>query len=242
MIRALAAVALLLSLAACGATEGPPTDVVSQTDRDRAAVLIADPLMQSVVGQPVVSYGRFRSEKVGWDRTEVRGRVYEHQPAATGAGPQPALVEVELIKVLTTLRTGGWTIYWSLCTPPPAVPKEGEELPAPVRMPPGVARDEAWQWVAFAFRVTEGVSYFALVSAELDPDSGGAWIDVTMRAPQERDPANLFADRPKALAIGKACVDDKMPAKGLEQGGTMTYLRDWWPFPGESRSADPTPR
>jgi len=234
---ALAVVAVLAAGAAgCGSPPAPATDVTSDTDRARAAVLSADPVLLGAVTAPQVVPGRVRSEKIGWDRTEVRARLYEFKPATVGAGPEPGLVEQQLAASLGKLRTGGWTVYWAMCLPPLT------QATANVHVPGSVPRADGWQWLVFAYKVDKGVSYWSMLVAELDDTVHGAFVDIVMRAPQERDPANLFVDRPKALRAGRTCAEDRKTPTRVEQAGTPAVMRDWWPFPAASHSPNPDRR
>lgn len=106
-----------------------------------------------------------------------------------------------------------------------------------MRIPVGVARAAGWQWLTLGYRVTGGVSYWMMLSAELT--DGDAWVDVVLRAPNARDSANLFRDEPKALDPGKTCAGDGKQARDVEQASSPTMVREWWPFPAHSRSPDP---
>jgi hypothetical protein len=230
-----------LGLGACSKPPPEPTNVVTDVDRQRAELLSSDPVLATAVSPPEVVPGRLISTRVGWDRTEVRARLYAHKPAASGAGPTAGSVETELARTLETLRQGGWTIYWTMCLPPPKQPSLTDPMPTSEPMPADVARSEGFQWLAYGYKVTGGVSYWSMVSAQRLED-GDAWVDIVMRAPNARDTSNLFVDRPKALPAGKTCPEDGQVKNATEQAGSPAALRDWYPFPGYSHSPDPQRR
>jgi len=241
VVGGLLVLAVLSATAACGGAAVQTSDVVSDTDLARAAVLSADPVLVGAVFPPDVRPGRVRTARLGWDRTEVRARLFASHAAAAGAGPTPAAVEAKLAESFATLRAGGWTIHWTLCVPPQAAPTPSPSSTPAASTPAAVLRSGGWQWFATAYKIADGVSYWSMLSAELI-DVGDAWVDIVLRAPQASDPPNLFPDKPKALAAGKTCAEDRREGTNVEQSGSPAIVREWWPFPSQSRSPDPQRR
>jgi len=234
----LTAVAALL-LAGCGRAPAEPTDVTSDVDRERAAYLTSEPLIQAAVEPPLVKPGIVHSNELGWVRTEVQAVLYE---SSGGTGPSPATVEDEVGKATNVLRTGGWTVHWEMCLPPPQmVGMDASAPPTEAPIPVGVNRADGYEWIAAAYKIDEGVSYFALVIGVL-VDGGDAVVEALMRAPNARDPANLFTSAPAALDKDKTCAEDGKVPTAVEQAGTPTIIRDWDPFPNQTQSRDPLQR
>src|SRR5262245_19485506 len=195
-------IAIGAALVACGTAPSHPATAVTEVDRTRAAVLSNDPVLKTAVAPPQVTPGHIISAKLGWDRTEVRARLYAHKPATTGAGPTAGAVEKELATRITALRTEGWNVYWALCLPPNPQAVAGQPMATPEPMPENVVRSEGYQWVVYAYKISSGVSYWSMLTAER-LEGGDAWIDIVLRAPTSAEPSNLFVDRPKTLAAGK---------------------------------------
>jgi hypothetical protein len=253
--------AVLLVGSACARKPVVPTDVVTDTDRDRAAVLSHDPVLAGSV--LTVAPGRLHSAKLGWDRTQVTARIFDQPDAAGNVDVAPEVVEARLATAIATLRTGGWTVHWTLCLPLPQVEPGSDTDPLPVLIPPvepsvtptptpsgpvayvptgalpaGTERQDGFQWVVYAYKIAGGVSYWASLSAA-SVHHLGAFIDVVLRAPGERDPANLFAARPAALPTGPTCAEDKVAANATQEAGVPVQIKDWWPFPDQTHTPDP---
>ncbi len=231
---------LVGAVAACGGGPVEPTDIVSDTDRARAAVLSADPILVGSLAPPEVRPGRVRTAKLGWDRTEVKARLFAHHAPTAGAGPKAGVVETWVAETVGKLRSGGWTVHWTLCLPPPEVQSPGQS-PGPQAGNVGALRTDSWYWFASAYRIDAGVSYWSLLSAVLT-NTGDAWVDIVLRAPQASDPPDLFPDRPKNLPAGGTCTEDGKDATKVEQAGTLAMIREWWAFPAHTRSPDPERR
>ena len=224
---------VLVTLAACAATP-PPTDVVSDTDRQRAATLSHDRLLVRAAEAPVIVPGMLRSTKLGWNRTEVRARIAQLSKMS-GPAVRPGAVEGELADALATMRSEGWLVYFAMCMAPPKATATGQ-APPPVRIPAGIARDWAWQSIALAYRIDNGVSYYAQITTEFNDRTGDGWIDLVLRAPESHDPSNLFPDAPKPLAAKATCLDDGVDTRDVQELGSTEYMRDWYPFPSQTRS------
>ena len=230
--RLLGVVVLVGLVAGCGGTPPPPTDVTSDVDRQRAAILSADPVLKLAVAPPVVHPGVVHSDKLGWDRTEVTAPLYQ---TVGGSGPTAAEVEREVTEATAALRAGGWKIHWEMCLPPPESDLNGMVTEEPIPVP--IARAEGYEWLAGAYKISNGVSYWALVIGVLG--DGDAFVQILLRAPNARDDANLFRPEPDAVATDKTCAEDGVIGEQIEQAGVPTMIRDWWPFPGEHNTRAP---
>jgi hypothetical protein len=226
-------VALLVGLVAgCGGPPPAPTDVTSDVDRERAAFLSNDPVLKLAVSPPHVKPGVVHSEKLGWDRTEVSAELYQ---TVGGTGPTAETVEREVTEATTVLRDGGWKVHWEMCLPPPETDLSGMVTEEPIPVP--IARAPGYEWLAGAYKISNGVSYWALVIGVLG--DGDAFVQILLRAPNARDEANLFRSEPAAVAMEKACAEDGKVSEQVEQAGEPTMIRDWWPFPSEHNSRAP---
>jgi hypothetical protein len=226
-------VALLVGLVAgCGGAPPPPTDVTSDVDRQRAAILSEDPVLKLAVAPPHVHPGVVHSEKLGWDRTEVTAELYQ---TLGGTGPTALVVEQQVTEATSVLRQGGWKVHWEMCLPPPEVDLNGMVNEDPIPVP--IVRAPGYEWLAGAYKITNGVSYYALVIGVLG--DGDAFVQILLRAPNARDDANLFRSEPAAVAMEKACAEDGKVSEKVEQAGDPTMIRDWWPFPSEHNSRAP---
>lgn len=226
-------VALLVvaGLAGCGGPP-PPTDVTSDVDRERAAFLSADPILEQALSTPRVTPGLVHNEKLGWVRTEVTAQIFK----TAGGSPTPESVEQEVARAAATLRRGGWLIHWEMCLPPPEINFMGMVEEDPIPIP--VARAPGYEWLASGYKINNGVSYWVLLLGALG-DDGEAVLEVLFRAPNARDAANLFDPEPVAVPVEQACAEDGRIGKDIEKAGTPTVMRDWWPFPAETRTRDP---
>jgi hypothetical protein len=277
VVGGVALAVLLGGVASCGGKPAAPIDVVSDTDRDRAAILAKDPVLATAVLVPTVTPGRVHSAKLGWDRTEVTARIFEQRTGPNGTDLTPTEVEHQLAAVLTKLRAGGWSVHWALCLPkPPSLEdlfNDPTMLPEPVATTPppgpspsptptpsvspspgatGVPKTPAltghlpsdiepvdgYQWAVFAYRISAGVSYWAELSAGI-VTAQEAYIDVVLRAPEDRDPADLFTTAPPALAAGTTCAEDGRATTKIQEDGLPILVRDWYPFPTQSHVPDP---
>jgi hypothetical protein len=262
----LVAIALLAGTTACHAQKPTPPDPQEvATNQARADALRAEPILHDTVGPPVVHPGGVISEKLGWSRTEVDARLFQDIAGSDGEGPPPAQVEQKVTAALAVMRQAGWTAHWAMCLPPPPHPEDElspsasgtpaptptpTPTPTPIRAPATSAnasppppipidppRADGYEWVIYAYKSANSVSYWAMLYGAL-LHSGDAWLDIVLRAPAARDPADLIG-QPTAIAAGKSCVDDGKNTTTVEQSGTPTAMRDWWPFPAQSHSPNP---
>ncbi len=223
----------VLGLAAC-AQAPAPVAAASDVDRDRAAYLADEPIVRAAVAAPQITPGVAHGDGLGWDRTEVNAEIYA---SAGGEGPTPEEVEQEVADAVRILRSSGWTIHWEMCLPPPSYNANGVPLPDSVEIPMPVQRAEGHEWLAAAYKITGGVSYWALVlGAQVD---GDAAVNVVLRAPNAQDNANLIRATPDPIPTDRACAEDGRLGTEIEQAGTPVLVRDWLPFPAESHSPNP---
>jgi hypothetical protein len=101
-----------------------------------------------------------------------------------------------------------------------------------------VIYDEAWEEIVLVNKVLDGVSYWGMVSSAI-AEKRGAYIDVVMRAPNARETPNLFPTAPPDLPAGSTCAEDGKPSTAVQAAGVPLIVKDWDPFPGASRAADP---
>ncbi len=230
----LAGFAALVVVAAAGCGGEPlPTDVASDVDRTRARLLSEEHIVRSAVGSAVITPGVVHNELLGWDRTEVTARVYTSEG---GVGPTPEALEREVAAAVDMLRRGGWTIHWEMCLPEPIYDLYGglNEQPIPMEVP----RMPGHEWLAAGYKIADGVSYWVLVAGARIVD-GTAFVDVILRAPNARDSSNLLPVEPESVAAERRCAEDGIVTPDIQQAGTPTMMRDWWPFPAQDRSPDP---
>ena len=88
------------------------------------------------------------------------------------------------------------------------------------------------------YKITDGVSYWVLIAGALIVDGTG-FVDVILRAPNARDSSNLFQVEPNPIGADQRCAEDGVVAPDIQQAGTPTMMRDWWPFPAQERSPEP---
>jgi hypothetical protein len=99
------AVPLILLLAGCPAG-GSAREGTTEADRQRAAVLRADPLL---AGAPVTAGDAYTGSFSGWHRTAGERRV----AVAPGGA-----VAASAAALLTRARAGGWRVFAARCDPP----------------------------------------------------------------------------------------------------------------------------
>lgn len=175
------------------------------TDRARVDVLLAEPVVaRDDDGGPEVVLGRYRSEQLGWERHEVQ--VGLAIPTATPDGVQAVVRDT-----VRVMRDAGWTVLHAACSP--ARPEADS----------AVLTDRTWE--ARFVRTADGVSYWARIDAELRSD-GVAGAGIELRAPNERDPADLFTDRPPDLPA--TCLEAASPSTEAAEAGLPATLEPHW--------------
>ena len=136
VITRLSATAAVLALvlagaAACSRAPREPTDVVSDIDLARAAVLSADPVLKNAVSAPSVQPGKVRSAQLGWDRTQINAQLYLVKTGPDKVDPTPTEVEHQLAALITQLRDGGWNVHWAVCLPHATTTAAIDPTPSP---------------------------------------------------------------------------------------------------------------
>jgi hypothetical protein len=205
-----ATVVLVAGLVGCDGTP-PPAEPSTGVDRQRAELLRAE---QVFVGAepPSVQPGWVHADRI-LRRTEVSGAVARWP---RGAAPDVALQALEdrADTVLAVFRRSGWTVLWSSCSPP--TPLSG---PMPSRTP--LDADEAaqeWRWRAAGYKIVDGVSYWFRLDVRGDRTGAGT-ARVLLRAPNNEESANLFADVPGGLGSADTCIERAgVPPKVEEEG------------------------
>jgi hypothetical protein len=230
VLRPISATLLLLAVVA-GATAGcttGPHDVVTQIDRDRAAVLAHDPVTALALRPATVTAGVWLNDKLGWRRGLVAFEAYSTAPG--GSDHTVAGFEGHVATVLSGLRSAGWSVYWVACLPSTDPTAPGAVTAAPTAYPalPGGQRPSGtWQWLAAAYKLSGGVSYAATVYADFW-SAAPSTIDVDLLAPNQHDPADLFPDRPAALGQGSTCAEDGGAATAPQQQGVAAFVAQDW--------------
>jgi len=209
---------LLVALLATGCPATAPAGTGSSpVDRLRAETMRADPLL-SGVDAPVVSLGRDYGDATGWDRGEVTGDRYRRAPGDPPPAPDFAAAAAHLAAAVAAARAAGWTVYHAACRPPaPHASTPGQ---------PGYADPalDVYVWRVYAYRLVDRVSYWAFLELTAQRN-GGAVLAVTLRAPNHRDPDDLFPDRPAALAAGGTCVESPGAPADPVAAGTPADVR-----------------
>ena len=224
--------AVLFGATACSHAPREPTDVVSDVDMARAAELSGDPVLKNARTAPVVTPGRYHSARLGWDRTEVDAELYLERTGPDGVDPTPAEVEKQMAALITQVRAGGWNVHWVMCLPNSDL--VGDLTSVPLEVP--VYR--GWEEVVLINKLKDGVSYWGMMVATIVAEAGAS-IDLVLRAPNARDPANLFPIAPPMLAPSDSCAEDGKQSGALQSSGVPLIIRDWYPFPAQSKSPDP---
>jgi hypothetical protein len=136
VITRLSATAAVLALVlagagACNRAPKEPTDVVSDIDQARAAVLSGDPVLKNAVSAPSVQPGRVRSAQLGWDRTQINAQLYLVRTGPDKVDPTPTEVEHQLGALIGQLRDGGWNVHWAVCLPHATTTAAIDPTPSP---------------------------------------------------------------------------------------------------------------
>jgi hypothetical protein len=220
-------VGLLTMVSLAGCPEPTPDDVQTRVDVDRATYLKAEPIFAKT-DQPVeVQVGKVIGDTFGWDRTEVGARTYARDK--TEPPPAPSLDDVHrrVVATLDGLRKSGWRLLYTKCDVPDL---EGQN--------PELAAEAEWTWIATGYKVAAGVSYSVYLHAVTNR-TGVVSIDVVTRAPNHRDPADLFPDAPAGLARGENCAERATIGNRSESDGVDLSIGSQRSYPRSSHSADP---
>jgi hypothetical protein len=121
---------------------------------------------------------------------------------------------------------------------PSTTPSPSERDLALSNVPVEVPQYDGWEEVVMVNKLSDGVSYWGMLVATIIDDSG-AFINLTMRAPNVRDVANLFPVPPPQLPAGSTCAEDGKTSTTLQAAGVPVLIKDWLPFPAQSKSPDP---
>jgi hypothetical protein len=134
---------VLAGAAACNRAPKEQTDVVSDIDRARAAVLGGDPVLKNAVSEPTVTLGKVRSTQLGWDRTQLNAQLYLVHTGPDKVDPTPTEVEHQLAVLIKQVRDGGWNVHWSVCVPHPSTTAAIDPSPSPSSSPSSPASSSA---------------------------------------------------------------------------------------------------
>jgi hypothetical protein len=162
---------------------------------------------------------------------------------AVGGTPQRARTAVA--DALGDLTAGGWVVYYLGCAPPQTTTASADtttETPSTTGTPAttGVGLEpveDAWRFTGYAYLIADGVSYFtAILGSANEPD--GRWsVSMRMFAPNSHEPtADLFADRPPAVALDASCLQVSALPTTTTQQGIATAVGSNGPDPTRARS------
>lgn len=186
-----------LALSGCS---GPDRERVTETDRQRLQVMLAEPIMaeaqQDVSEQP----GTLLPDNT-LKRGFVSASVFSVYPANQQEPVRPELTKRRTADAIGVMRTSGWTITSASCM----VPQPGSP-------------DSSWNWEITAYKHVSGVSYWSNLTGAAVP-SGLGFIDIALRAPNVDDPPDLFPNRPAGLPAGSSCIEQPgISEESVEQG------------------------
>ncbi|MQA16577.1 MAG: hypothetical protein GEV09_21300 [Pseudonocardiaceae bacterium] len=219
---------LALVLAGCS---GPPEldrPRVTDTDRQRVQVMLDEQIIRNAMKDVSPQPGTLLAEG-SWSRGSVAASIFSVYPDEGGGPASPELTERRTAESMGVLRDTGWTIMSASCdVPEPG----GSGASAPPSPDPGAGSYSPLRWALTAYKHVDGVSYWANLTAGAVP-SGPGFIDLTMRAPNADDPADLFADRPAGLPADSTCIEKPgIVAEDVAQGSPI-YLAQRGPSPPE---------
>jgi hypothetical protein len=220
-------VALAAVIAVGGCTPADvvgPHHVVTKTDLARRDLMLTEPVLKSAIARPSVHAGE-RVARTQWDRGRVE--VYLIKDQAPVPDRRPEDVAGNIRDALRIMRSGGWLTFYSECDPPvrfvAGINGRRTPSPSPTASPQVVAGlgEQTWSWKLYLYRIRGGVSYWAQIDGTVAKNGDGytarVWIDLV--APQEHDPADLFADRPRPLAYSAVCAERAKPPRAPEMDG-----------------------
>jgi hypothetical protein len=195
-----AAVAAAILLAGCEVDPFSPQNVVTATDRHRLAVMRDDPIYKTTVPGSVYSVVGELWSKDSWRRGFMIATIYQHSSPTDTMSPLP--VQAFVRQVLTGMQSRGWIPYYSACT---FQSLYGDTAPGVLDGP------TAWTNTVYAYRIYQGVSYWASLytEANTNADSGTGFqsdVRVSITVPAASEPANLFPDHPPAIPVGSICA------------------------------------
>ncbi|MFI7706703.1 hypothetical protein [Nonomuraea sp. NPDC049480] len=200
MTRRLLLVPICVLLSGCFASSA-----TTQADHEQLEVMLSQPFVREAIDKPSTRVAFQKSDRLPATRGMVTA-VLADQPAAAPADDARQWAA----KGMQKLRDSGWTVYATVCLPPrksddPNPPQEGAW--------------DAWSFTAHAYKVVDGVSYFAIAEG-LGQLPGSIEMYIEMRAPSSREPvSDLFPERPPPLPVGASCVEaGGLPAKKVING------------------------
>ncbi|MGV9303796.1 hypothetical protein ACWDLG_10525 [Nonomuraea sp. NPDC003727] len=200
MTRRLLLVPICVLLSGCMAPSA-----TTQTDQDRITVMRSQPFAGEAISKPSTRVAFQNSDRLRATRGQVAVVLTDQ---ATGAPAEDA--RQWAVKGMRKLRDSGWTVYATACLPP----RKSDDPD-----PPQDGVWDAWSFVAYAYKIVDGVSYFATADG-VGQLPGRVKMSIEMRAPSSREPASdLFPDRPPPLPVGTSCVETGgLPAKKVTNG------------------------
>ncbi|MEO3806152.1 hypothetical protein [Nonomuraea sp. B1E8] len=200
MSRRLLLVPIYVLLSGCAAS-----GATTRADQARLDVMLSQPFVGEAVKEPARRVAFRKSDDLPATRGTV-AVVLADGPAADPAGEARQWAA----KGMRKLRDGGWTVYATVCLPP----RKSSDPD-----PPAEGAWDAWSFAAHAYKVVDGVSYFALAQG-LGQLPGDVEMTIEMRAPSSHEPVtDLFPDRPPALPAGRNCVESgDLPSKKRTDG------------------------
>jgi hypothetical protein len=229
---AAAALAAVVVLSGCANLLGPH-NVITATDRHRLAVMEADPIFRTQV--PGTSY-TLVGETWGpysWRRGQVTAEIYLEHSRTDTMSPLP--VQAFMRDLIAGMQARGWAVYYSDCN--------FDSLSAGT--PPGVLDGPTWWYdTVYAYRVYQGVSYWASLTVNANATDGPVFesdVEVTLLVPAASEQANLFPDHPAGMPISSVCAAaTSQLTAAVTQGSPITvapqsdHLEAARPDPGDT--------
>ncbi|TMR12402.1 hypothetical protein ETD86_32655 [Nonomuraea turkmeniaca] len=181
------------------------SSATTQADHERLEVMLSQPFVREAIKKPAARAAFQKSDKLPATRGVVTA-VLADQPAAAPADDARQWA----VKGMRKLRDSGWTVYATVCLPP----RKSDDP-----NPPQDGAWDTWSFAAHAYKIVDGVSYFAIAEG-LGQLSGSVELSIEMRAPSSHEPvSDLLPERPPALPAGASCVEaGSLPTKKVANG------------------------
>jgi hypothetical protein len=211
-------VVVTAALAGC-----PAPNATTRADRERLE-LLRDEARALNAEETLAVAGWQNSRRLPPARGHLLGRLAE-----VATADAVTVARQETAEAIGALRANGWTVYLVACVPPWTDDEPVDEdsvVPQPAF--------DAWTFVAYGYKVVDGVSYFVEVHGSGMQPPGRAAVSLRLIAPYSRETVtDLFPDRPPATEVGASCVERATPLDGLAVLGTPTVMDEKGPVDGE---------
>jgi hypothetical protein len=185
-------------LAGCEVNPLGPHDVTTATDRQRLAIMRADPIFKTTVpGTADYTVGQLWGVD-SWRRGEVLAEIYRLTSPADTMSPLP--VQAFVRDLITGMQSRGWVIYYARCN--------FDSLEPGVQ--PGVLAGAIWWYnTVYAYRIYQGTSYWVQITTNANASDGPDFesdVQADMIVPAASERANLFSDHPAGIPAGSVCA------------------------------------